>query len=169
VARRGEYPQVPDRIGPASVLLGEIDPFTGLERACGNALGSHSRSSRSPRRWSWSPGRRDAQNSRPLQEALQQGALTRGESLFQETPIGAACRRGARESVVRSRPVEPGASRYPASARTDSSIACLESRHRALLLAEEELGVQQGGGRRRDSSIRCRPKWVRQLPYKTRG
>jgi hypothetical protein len=33
---------------------------------------------------------------------------------------------------------EPGASRYPVSARIDSSFACLDSWHRAPLLAEEE-------------------------------
>jgi hypothetical protein len=46
--------------------------------------------------------------------------------------------RGVRESVARSRPAEPGASRYPVSARIDSSFACLDSWHRAPLLAEEE-------------------------------
>jgi hypothetical protein len=39
VARRGEHPGVPDRIGLQGVLLGEIDLFTGVERARGNALG----------------------------------------------------------------------------------------------------------------------------------
>jgi len=39
VARRGEHPGVPDRIGLQGVLLGEIDLFTGVVRACGNALG----------------------------------------------------------------------------------------------------------------------------------
>jgi hypothetical protein len=38
VARRGEYPQVPDRIGLEWVLFGEIDLFTGIGRAFGNAL-----------------------------------------------------------------------------------------------------------------------------------
>jgi len=50
---------------------------------------------------------------------------------------------------VRSRPVEPVASRYPASARIESSFACLESWHRAPLLAEEELGTYEGRGCRR--------------------
>jgi len=72
--------------------------------------------------------------------------INRGpRGLPMENPFdGVARRRGAHESVVRSRPAEPGASRYPASARIDSSIACLESRHRAPLLAEEELGVHEG-------------------------
>jgi len=38
VARRGEHPGVPDRIGLQGVLLGEIDLFTGIGRARGNAL-----------------------------------------------------------------------------------------------------------------------------------
>jgi hypothetical protein len=53
---------------------------------------------------------------------------------------------GARESVASSRPVEPDASRYPAGARIESSFACLESRHRAPLVAEEELGMHEGAG-----------------------
>jgi len=71
------------------------------------------------------------------------------EVLCGSSPPGGARRWGAHESVVRSRPAEPGASRYPASARIDSSIAGLESRHRAPLLAEEELGVHEGEGCRR--------------------
>jgi len=39
VARRGEHPGVPDRIGLQGVLLGGIDLLTGVGRACGNALG----------------------------------------------------------------------------------------------------------------------------------
>jgi hypothetical protein len=50
----------------------------------------------------------------------------RGATLQQEIPLPGCARRGARESVVRSRPAEPDASRYPASARIESSFACLE-------------------------------------------
>jgi hypothetical protein len=47
---------------------------------------------------------------------------------------------------VRSRPAEPGVSRYPASARIDSSFACLQARHRAPLLVEGELGMHEAEG-----------------------
>jgi hypothetical protein len=108
VARRGEHPGVPDWIGLQGVLLGEIDLFTGVDRARGNALGLTRVSSRSLR------------SEREVQVAA------RRNSPVGDTPISGRARRGAHESVVGSRPAEPDASRYPASARIESSFACLE-------------------------------------------
>jgi len=107
VARRGEHPGVPDRIGLQGVLLGGIDLFTGVERARGNALALTRVSSRSLR------------SEREVQVAA------RRNSPAGDTPISGRARRGAHESVVGSRPAEPDASRYPASARIESSFACL--------------------------------------------
>jgi len=108
VARRGEHPGVPDRIGLQGVLLGEIDLFTGVGRARGNALGLARVSSRSLR------------SEREVQVAA------RRNSPAGDAPTSGRARRGAHESVVGSRPAEPDASRYPASARIESSFACLE-------------------------------------------
>jgi len=107
VARRGEHPGVPDRIGLQGVLLGGIDLFTGVERARGNALGLTRVSSRS------------------LRSEHEDQVAARRSSPAGDTPISGRARRGAHESVVGSRPAEPDASRYPASARIESSFACL--------------------------------------------
>jgi len=101
--------------------------------------------SRSLRKWSW------------VQVAA-------GSSFFRRSSP-----RGARESVARSRPAEPGASRYPASARIDSSFACLESWHRAPLLAEEEARQVRGQRVSTHSSSRCPPKRMQSVTLKSQG
>jgi hypothetical protein len=70
---------------------------------------------------------------------------------------------------VRSRPAEPGASRYPASARIDSSFACLESWHRALLVAEEELRCARGKRVLTHSSDRRHAETDAAAPNKPQG
>jgi hypothetical protein len=113
------------------VLLGEIDLFTGVERARGNALGL-------------------TRELHAHSAVIVRVRSPRCAGLQQEIPLRwGAQRRGARESVARSRPAEPVASRYPASARIESSFADLDSWHRAPLLAEEELGTNEGRGWRR--------------------
>lgn len=108
-----------------------FDLFTGIGRACGNALGL-------------------TRDLHAHSAVIVRVGSPRCARLQQEIPLGwGARRRGARESVARSRPAEPVASRYPASARFESSFACLESWHRAPLLAEEELGTNEGRGCRR--------------------
>lgn len=67
-----------------------------------------------------------------------------------------------------SRPAEPDASRYPASARIESSFACLESRHRAPLVAEEELGMHEGAGCRRTPRSIAYRKGCGRSPFQTR-
>jgi hypothetical protein len=87
------------------------------------------------------------------------------QRLFAESLPRETRHRGVRESVARSRPAEPGASRYPVSARIDSSFACLESWHRAPLLAEEEARAgTRTEGVRRTPRPDARPKWMRQSP-----
>jgi len=83
----------PDRIGPRTVA---------------------SRRDRSPhgdREGVWQRSRSRSRSSRSLRSD-REVRVAAAHSLFE-----GAHRRGARESVVRSRPAEPGASRYPASAR----------------------------------------------------
>jgi hypothetical protein len=80
-----------------------------------------------------------------------------------------ARRRGAHESVVRSSPAEPGASRYPASARY-RFVDCM---FRVTASRSSLSGRGARCARRRrvstHSSSSGTPKWVRQLPYKNLG
>jgi len=83
------------------------------------------------------------------------------------SPVEGPRRWGVASPSSTSRPAEPDASRYPASARIESSFACLESRHRAPLLAEEELGVHEDAGCRRTSRPSAYRKGCGRSPSKT--
>jgi len=117
-------------------------------RARGNALGPTRRSSRSPAVVvrSRSPRCATLVQERLLHWSAHPGVLA--SPSWHPVRATSCLFRGA----------EPDASRYPASARIDSSFACLESWHRAPLLAEEELGVHEGAGCRRTPRPTARRK-----------
>lgn len=145
VARRGEHPGVPDRIGLQGVLLGEIDLFTGIGRARCNALaltrGLHAHS---------------AVNVR-FQVAARRNS-----------PAGDTPDRGAHAGVLTSPswdPVRPNRTHRAIQRALVSNRRLHVSRswHRAPLLAEEELGAHESRGCRRAPLLAGAPNRMRQF------
>lgn len=120
------------------MLLGEIDLFTGVGRACGNALGLTRGSSRSLR------------SGREVQVAVVRELSNREPSPDGEAPFQGQRAAGVLASPSRD-PVRPNRAHRTIQRGlvSISSFACFESWHRAPLLAEEELGAYEGGGCRR--------------------
>lgn len=118
VARRRKHPEILDRIGLGRVLPGGIDLFTDIERACGNALG--------------------------LTRGLHaHSASGRGVQVAVAPPLSEGRATGVLANPSRH-PVRPNRTHRTIQRVlvSISSFACLESWHRAPLVAEEELGMQ---------------------------